>query len=214
MAAILCQSISNLCSATCSGCGQICKLPCTLCSSVCKPMCEGIKKLCSSHFCCYASVALGLNLPPIIFGLNSLAYGDCKGSQWLIVNLLFCIAHIAAAFYLALQSKSWSDTMNTLCYDPWIAAYILVGIGSFVWLCTGMSWAMSGAIQNGNCPDNIDSLAYNSIYCGYAFFGFGMSALLVSMMISACMGNRDSSNDKDGASSGSYFTFPAASNKV
>jgi hypothetical protein len=28
------------------------------------------------------------------------------------------------------------------------------------------------------------------------------------------MGSRDNSNDKDGASSGSYFTFPAASNKV
>lgn len=101
--------------------------------------------------------------------------------------------------------------MKTLCYDPWIAAYILIGIGSFVWLCTGMSWAMNGAIQNGNCPDNIASLTYNSIYCGYAFFGVGMTALLISMMVSACLGKRGD-NEKDGDQQ--YFAFPAASNKA
>jgi hypothetical protein len=212
MAAILCQSVSNLCGATCDGIGKICKLPFTLCSSVCKPMCEGIKKGCASHFCLYTSVALGLNIPGIIFGLSSVAYIGCKGTQWLLLNILFCVAHITAAYYLASKSESWSETMKTLCYDPWIAAYILAGIGSFAWLGIGMSWAKSGAIQNGNCPDNIDSLTYNSIYCGYAFFGLGMSALLMSMLLSSCMGNKNS-GAKDASSAGSYFA-PNASSKV
>jgi len=126
--------------------------------------------------------------------------------------VIFCIVHIVAAFYLALQSKSFSDTMKMLCYDPWIAAYILIGTGSFVWLCIGISWARNGSIQNGNCPDNITTLTYNSIYCGYAFLSVGMSALIVSMMISACLGKRGSSNDEQDDKK--YFAFPAASNKV
>lgn len=192
MAAILCQSISSLCSATCSGCGKICSLPCTVCSSVCKPLCEGVRKLCTSHFCLYGSVAIGLNLPQIIFSFSGMSSIGCKGSQWLLVNLLFSLSHIVAAFYLASQSTSWDDTLKTLCYDPWIAGYILVGIASFVWLCMGLDWATSGAIANGNCSDNIGKLVYDSIYCGFAFFGVGMTALGISILISMCMGRNSS----------------------
>ena len=217
MAAILCQSFGNLCTSACSGCGQLCQLPCTMCSSVCKPACEGIKKLCTSNFCIYATVTLGLNIPPIINGLINIAsgVGGCKGSQWLIVNTLFCIAHIAAALYIALQSNSFNETMQTLCYDPWIAGYILVGVGSFVWLCIGMNWAMSGAMEYGNnCPGNVGQLAYNSIYCGYSFFALGCTALFVSVMISMCMGKRGSQqtgHTRDGQeanSGGNYSAFP------
>mmetsp|Transcript_180 Transcript_180/g.271 ORF Transcript_180/g.271 Transcript_180/m.271 type:complete len:219 (-) Transcript_180:35-691(-) len=218
MAAILCQSISSLCSSLCSGCGQLCKLPCTMCSAVSKPLCEGIKTICTSHFCIYTTLALGLNIPPVIFGFESLAYSStCKGSLWLGINILFCVAHIVAAFYLATKTTSWNETMQTLCYDPWIAAYILTCIASFVWLGIGMSWAVSGEMLNGNCPGNIQSLSNNSMYCGYAFFALGCSALFISMAISMCMGRRESNQQQQQQqqqnSTTGYVAFPVA-NKV
>lgn len=215
MAAILCQSVSSLCSTACSGCGHICKLPCTLCTSVCKPMCEGIRKVCSSPFCIYVTVALGLNIPQIMFGLTTLPYAACKGSQWLSVNALFCIAHITAACYLAMQSKSFNETMQTLCYDPWIAVYILVGIVSMIWLWTGTGWARNGVMGNGNnCPDDIGNLTWNAVYCGHAFFFFGVSALGLSLLVSMCRnGNGNGSSSIQGGSSdqksgAKYFAFP------
>jgi len=212
MAAILCKSISNLCSGACTGCGQLCKLPCTICSSVCKPACETIKKVCSSPFCIFTTLALGLNIPPIIFGLSAVAYGGCKGSQWLSVNMLFCIAHIIAAIYLAMQSKSFNETMQTLCYDPWIAVYILVGIASLVWLWVGTGWAATGEMLNGNnCPDNIGKLTYDSIYCGHAFFGLGFAALFISVFVSMCTRGRDQTNDngteQNAGGGGKYWAF-------
>lgn len=207
MAAILCQSVSSLCSGACAGCGKICSLPCTLCSSVCKPICEGTKKALSSHFCFYTAVTLGLNIPPVIFSALSLIYLGCRGSQWLFINLFFCVAHIVAAFYLAGQSKSWSETMKTLCYDPWIAAYILVTIGFFIWLSIGTAWSSQGAMENGNCPGNISSLALNSIFCGYAFIFLGFMALAVSSAISLCFGQGKESigtTQSNSQSKGSY----------
>jgi hypothetical protein len=192
-----------------------------MCSAVCKPLCEGIKTICTSHFCIYTTLALGLNIPPVIFGLESLAYSStCKGSLWLGINILFCAAHIVAAFYLATRTSSWSETMQTLCYDPWIAAYILICIVSFIWLCIGMNWALGGEIENGRiCPENIQSLTYNSMYCGYAFFGLGCSALFLSMAISMCMGRRDSNtpqhqHQQQQQNKTGYVAFPVAFNKV
>ena len=210
MAAILCQSISNLCSGVCTGCGQLCKLPCTMCSSVCKPTCEAIKKVCSSPFCIFTTLALGLNIPPTIFGLSSLAYGGCKGSQWLSVNIFFCITHITASIYLAMQSKSFNETMQTLCYDPWIAVYIVIGIASLIWLWIGTGWVASGTMLNGNCPDNIGKLSTDSIYCGHAFFGLGFTALFISVMISMCTRNQSNSNQNandQNSAGGKYWAF-------
>jgi len=173
MAAVLCQSISSLCSGLCSGCGTVCSYPCTACSSICKPFCEGIKKAFSSHFCIYVAVTLGLNIPPIAFATQSFLFGSCKGSLWLLLMLFFSFTHIIASFYLAGQSKSWNETIQTLCYDPWIAAYIVACIAFFFWLCIGLSWSAQGAMENGdNCPDNIAQLTMNSIYFGFSFLFF------------------------------------------
>jgi len=141
-----------------------------------------------------------------------MSYGGCKGSQWLMVNTLFCITHIVAAFYLAMQSKSWNETMHTLCHDPWIAAYILVGIGSFVWLGIGTGWAASGEMENGNCPDNIGELSSSSIYCGFAFFGFASFGLCLAVLLSLCLGRKEEQDEKTyQVSGGSYY---AATDKV
>mmetsp|Transcript_29537 Transcript_29537/g.45087 ORF Transcript_29537/g.45087 Transcript_29537/m.45087 type:complete len:221 (+) Transcript_29537:75-737(+) len=216
MAALLCQSISSLFSSACTGCGKICKLPFTMCSGACSSVCGGVKQLCTSHFCIYGTLALGLNIPPMIFGLSAIPYVDCKGTQWMLMNTLFCLCHILAAMYIANQQNSWSDIMHTLCYDPWMAAYIVVSIASFIWTSNGLSLAISGAMANGNnCPDNIASLTYNSIYFGFSFFFFGASALAISLLVSACMGSRDSgketyhmnTNNGDTSSKASYMPF-------
>lgn len=191
MAALLCQSVGSLFSGCCSGCGKVCALPCKACNQACKGLCDGARKLCTSHFCFYGTVTIGLNLPPIIFALQGLGgIVGCTGSNWLILNLVFCVTHILAALYIAERSSSWSEAMKVLCYDPWIAGYIVVGVLFFVWLCTGISWRSSGAMVNGNCPDNIDSLASSSIGFGMAFFFSGVSALFVSMLVSSCCGRR------------------------
>lgn len=191
MAAILCQSMSGLCRS----CGTICTLPCRLCSNICQPLCEVTKKAFSSHFCIYTTVTFLLNIPPISFAIQGLTYGSCTGSQWMSVNLMFCTAHIVCAFYLAMQSKSWMDTVKILCYDPWFAVYILVFIAFLIWLCIGLSWSAQGEMANGNCPDNILSLTSSSFYCGFTFIFTGLFALGISSLISMCVGkNHNSSN--------------------
>lgn len=206
MAAVLCQSCSGLCTGLCSSCGKICSFPCTVCSSVCKPICETLKKAFSSHFCFYVAVTLGLNVAPVAFGVQALIYPGCRGSQWLLLNTAFCVAHVIAALYLAGQSKSWSETVKTLCYDPWIAVYILVCIAFFIWLCIGGSWSAQGAMANGDCPDNIASLTMNSLYCGFAFLFFGVFALAISSALSMCMGkgSASSTSQNSAQNSGTY----------
>mmetsp|Transcript_756 Transcript_756/g.1190 ORF Transcript_756/g.1190 Transcript_756/m.1190 type:complete len:242 (-) Transcript_756:167-892(-) len=187
MAAVLFQSCSGLCSDLCTSCGKVCSFPCTLCSSICKPVCESIKTACSNSFCFYVAVTLGLNVVPIAFGVQALLYPGCRGSQWLLLNSLLCVAHVITAFYLAGQSKSWNETVKTLCYDPWIAVYIVACAVFFIWLYVGGSWSAKGEMANGNCPDNIASLTKYSIYCGFAFAHVGVSALAISSVLSMCM---------------------------
>ena len=199
MAAILCQSISNLFAGACTACSKICTAPCRLCSTVCQPVCEVTRKVCSSHFCLYVTVTLGLNIPPIIWGAQG-AGSECKGSQWLTVNILFCLIHLAAAFYLVMTTTSLNDTMQVLCYDPWIAIYIVICFVFFIWLCTGISWSSKGLMDD--CPEGSTSLVSNSIYCGFAFFTIGCSALLFSVLLSFCQSRRQNSSST--TSSGTY----------
>ena len=212
MAALLCQSIGNLFSGACSGCGQLCSLPCKLCNQACKGFCDGARKLCTSHFCFYGTVTLALNLPPIVFALQGLAgIAGCTGTGWLFLNGLFCVIHILAALYIAERSASWSEAMKVLCYDPWIAAYIVVGVFFFAWLCTGLAWHNSGAMVNGNCPDNIDDLATTAIGFGMAFFFTGVAALFLSMCISSCCGRRGQTSNTRSTGDTAYMP-PNASN--
>lgn len=199
MAAVLCSSCANLCdfTACCKGCGQgckgcgqacgqICRLPCTLCNSACKACCEGLRNLCTSSFCFYGFVALGLNIPSMINGVLSFPYFGCSGSQWLFLNTLFCASHVAAAIYLANQCVSFSDTTRLLCYDPWMAGYMVLSVISFAWLCSGLTWDLA----QGDCPDNINSLTKNSVYFGFSFFFFGGGAMCISALISMCRKDR------------------------
>jgi len=134
---------------------------------------------------------------------------DCKGSQWLGVNMLICVVHIIAAIYLSKSGKSLEDTKQLLCYDPWIAAYILVGIGSFIWLCTGVSWRNEGLMEEEDCEDDVSELAKNSIKFGFAFLSLGCSALFLSMACLCCRGQR-SSRSRDSQEDGAYTPPHAA----
>lgn len=167
------------------------KLPC------CKPVCEGLKNVFSTRFCFYTAVTLGLNIPPVIFSAQSLMYLGCRGSQWLLINQFFCIAHIVAAFYLVRQAKSWNETVETLCYDPWVAAYFLVCVAFFIWLSIGAAWTSQGAMENGNCPGNISSLTMYSSYCGFAFVNVGSFVLIISFVFSWWFGKGKEQNQNN-----------------
>ena len=123
--------------------------------------------LCSNSFCIYIVVALSLNIPPIYYALREVEnVFNCKGSRWLEVNMLISIIHILAAVYIAKTGKTVEDTKKMLCYDPWMAAYILVVIGSFVWLCMGISWRAKGLMEEGdNSQEDVSQLAKQSIWC-------------------------------------------------
>eukprot|EP00573_Skeletonema_grethae_P006588 CAMPEP_0201697878 /NCGR_PEP_ID=MMETSP0578-20130828/14998_1 /ASSEMBLY_ACC=CAM_ASM_000663 /TAXON_ID=267565 /ORGANISM="Skeletonema grethea, Strain CCMP 1804" /LENGTH=195 /DNA_ID=CAMNT_0048184235 /DNA_START=173 /DNA_END=760 /DNA_ORIENTATION=+ len=56
-----------------------------------------------SPFCFYLTVAVGLNVPPVVFAGQALANGNncAVALQWLMVNAFFCIVNVAAAFYIS-----------------------------------------------------------------------------------------------------------------
>lgn len=66
-------------------------------------------KICKSPFCLYLTVALGLNIPPIVYSGMTWGkgggYGGNEGctsaSNWLNLNALLCFVNIAVAIYLS-----------------------------------------------------------------------------------------------------------------
>jgi len=106
MAAILCESISKILRGSCEAVGTVLTLPCKACGFAT----EEVTKLCRSPFCLYITVALGLNIPPIIFAGKGFVGGGGNGGEacasaatWLYVNALLCLIHIAAAVYVSLK---------------------------------------------------------------------------------------------------------------
>jgi len=89
MAALLCESFGKLCS----GCSHAMCLPCRAC-------CEGIGQAITSPFFPYIAVTLALNVPPTVFGIQSIAGQSCPAT-WLWVNAALCAIHIIACFYIA-----------------------------------------------------------------------------------------------------------------
>mmetsp|Transcript_22377 Transcript_22377/g.33490 ORF Transcript_22377/g.33490 Transcript_22377/m.33490 type:complete len:361 (+) Transcript_22377:115-1197(+) len=199
MAAVLCKG----CADACDGCCKLLSLPCKLCGNCCSALTEGIMSLCNNPFCLYVAVAVGFNVPSISCGVSSLVYGlGCAASLWQFVNIILCAINIVAAFYIAIRfnqlrnnPENSDGTRNTrtsgiskaseiLCYDPFVAIYILVLIGFFAWLCIGVSWRASGAM---NCADdNTLALVGTSLGMGYGFFTAGFFALSCSVCCSCC----------------------------
>lgn len=102
MAAVLCESISKILRGSCEAVGTILTLPCKACGIAT----ESLTDLCRSPFCLYLTVALGLNIPPMIFTGKSVgvAYegeGCSSAANWMYVNGALCFVNIAAALYIA-----------------------------------------------------------------------------------------------------------------
>jgi magnesium-transporting ATPase (P-type) len=155
--------------------------------------------LCTSPFSIYVTVATIFNAPPLYFGATQLAGLECRGSQWLVVNGVFCLAHIVAAIYMAVQVKpDASATKSTMaraahlfCYDPWMALYILVLAGFFVWLWTGAVWSLNGKASNGCQEDDHVSTMAAAMAFGWAFFSLGVAALSIGVCCAYCSGNNN-----------------------
>mmetsp|Transcript_13008 Transcript_13008/g.15266 ORF Transcript_13008/g.15266 Transcript_13008/m.15266 type:complete len:332 (-) Transcript_13008:468-1463(-) len=205
MAALICDGIGKLCSS----CGSICVLPCRIISKVCESVCSVTGKLCSGPFCVYTITAIALNLPSIIISAKSLSKGisDCKGSSWLLVNLILCVINILAAWYISAKSQDLNDPglqnsttmfsriVHVLCYDPFIAIYIILLAFFFCWLGVGIGWKASDEIYNGGgCDDSVSGAMTSSIACGYSFFCIGFMALCCSLCVAGCDGRRFSNN--------------------
>lgn len=163
----------------------------------------------SGPFCIYVTVALALNLPQTVMGLSSLSQMPCQSTTWMLVNIALCAANIAAAIYLAVSivdSKNtnlqniptaFSRASYLLCQDPWIALYILVYIGFFVWTIIGVSWSIGGKASDGDkCKDSTVNLFRVSIGLNFAFMILGFFALCISLCCS-CFDRRNLNGPKE-----------------
>lgn len=117
----------------------------------------------------------------------------------MIVDMVLCGLNILAAWYLGVKATMQNVTneelaqkrtatgkaMHLLCYDPWIALYILVLVGFIVWLSLGFSWRLSGALSDNCTSFSIDQVT-TSVACGYAFLSLGFFAMLLSLCLGAC----------------------------
>jgi len=99
MAAVLCNGLGKLFSGTCDVLGSVITLPCKACGFAC----DGISQALKSPFCLYLTVALGLNIPPVIFAGQALANnGGCNVAlNWLAINAFLCVVNMAAAMYIS-----------------------------------------------------------------------------------------------------------------
>jgi len=210
MAAVLCTGICKGCTGLCDSFSKICSGSCQCIAKCCGAPCKLVGKVCKSGpFCIYVTVALALNLPQTIMALSSVGQMPCQSTTWMLVNLAFCVANIAAAIYLAisiadpdkasLQDKptAWGRASHLLCQDPWIALYILVYIGFFVWSIVGSTWSIGGKARDGaKCEDSGVTLLRVSIGLNFAFMIIGFSALCIALCCS-CLDTRNLNQPKE-----------------
>ena len=195
----ICMLPLKICGVCCQGLGQCCSESCKL-----------VTTCCSSSFCCYITVACALNLPPILVGLLDIpnAVAGCAGSLWLLIFWLLSVLHIVAAFYMAhaiakddsILPSSRDEEHGTMaqfqqtaqngagrmtklfCYDYWMAAYILVVLGYFVWLLLGGVWFATETMDDSSeCADNIFGRVGIAYGFGWAFVFLGGCGLCCSL---------------------------------
>mmetsp|Transcript_20487 Transcript_20487/g.35220 ORF Transcript_20487/g.35220 Transcript_20487/m.35220 type:complete len:235 (-) Transcript_20487:170-874(-) len=125
MAAILCESISKILKGSCEAVGTCLTLPCKACGCATGQLTE----LCRSPFCLYLTVAVGLNLPPIIFTGKAWGggggYGDegCQSaSNWMNLNAILCLINIAAALYISAKITYVTEEETNASAAPYVEA--------------------------------------------------------------------------------------------
>jgi hypothetical protein len=107
MAAVICQSIGDLCR----GCGEIMCLPCKACGIGCQCLWD----IASSPFFPYMFVTFALNIAPVALGIQSVPDlgGGCTDlATWMLVNGIFCLIHMVACLYIV--HKVQEENQNSL----------------------------------------------------------------------------------------------------
>jgi len=143
-----------------------------------------------------------MNIPPVISGLKALPHiTTCTGSSWLGLNLLLSFAHIAAAVYFVRtlskpndenggpsiqQLSTFKKATNLVCYDSYIAGYILLLLFFMLWLGIGIARSLNGFGGSGDCPDRTGAAVVTALLCGYAFLGMGVVAFVISFCCASC----------------------------
>jgi len=127
MAAILCQSISTLCSALRVGVETLfCKIPCDACGNACTFFARDI--FCGD-FGLYMSVTLAMNVPPVLFtllGLISNLNDDIQDRQnfmrchsmlmpWMYLDAFLSLVNVVASIYMVnriTEKTASADSIN------------------------------------------------------------------------------------------------------
>ncbi|KAL7474713.1 hypothetical protein ACHAW6_000672 [Cyclotella cf. meneghiniana] len=224
MAALLCETISKIIHGTCDACGTVLSLPCKACGIAT----DQLTNVCRSPFCLFLSVAIGLNLPPVIFTAKSSGGGydydeGCtSAAKWIYVNGALCIVHMMAALYMSnkisqepgevndtpfvkasvmdhetgngqnpkktlvkmvmentmpTQSRSVARVKEILCYDPFVALYIIISIFFMAWQTVGVGRSSLAVDCGGGLDENITY----SLICGFLFIFLGGSTFACSL---------------------------------
>lgn len=216
MAAVLCGGISKCIGACCDCVGHICTFPFRICGVCCEGCCKLVTNCCTSSFCFYITVTVSLNLPPILLGIMDMGnvVEGCQASLWLLIFWLLCAIHILAAFYMAravdqddsilpvkdeqqngrissFNASSGAGRMkNLFCYDFWMAGYILVVCGYFVWLLLGAGLFVTEDEDNSECDGTVGTMGIAYGF-GWAFVFMGGCSLCCSL----CCGLFSGSNN-------------------
>uniref|UniRef100_A0A7S0AZ66 Uncharacterized protein n=1 Tax=Minutocellus polymorphus TaxID=265543 RepID=A0A7S0AZ66_9STRA len=126
MAAVLCRGLGDICDGLCDALGTVICLPCKACGFACTEM----RSFCKSPFALYLAVALGFNLPAVVFAAKNLGRnheGGCaSAASWLNVNAILCFVNMAAALYITSKIVHESDPLVTETVDaaPYIEASV------------------------------------------------------------------------------------------
>jgi hypothetical protein len=121
MAFLLCQSIGQLLS----GVTKCCTIPCRSC-------CDGFTQVICSPFFPYLALTVGLNLPPTLWGIQSLANIRTCDTVWLLANAVATALHIVAAFYIVYKIQTDQTPVQAVATEEEAVAYAYADTGEGV----------------------------------------------------------------------------------
>jgi hypothetical protein len=97
MAAVICTSIGDLCSASCNAFSKVICLPCKALNLGC----ESLGDLLCTPFMPYIIVTFALNTPAVVYGVLSFkSFGCYDLFRWLIVNAVLSAIHMIGCLYI------------------------------------------------------------------------------------------------------------------
>lgn len=182
-----------------------------------------------------------LNVPSIAMAaMVLLDYGvyvgsSCQGILWNTVNLPLCVINVIAAWYMAYavgkerrnasEPSATNPTINhdrstprrrlthLMCYDNWIALYILVVGGFFAWQVLGSIWlAKSVSQQQYYCPSSVMQRWGTALGFSWAYIGVGGIALCISACCTSCCEHREGTST--GTAPQQFYMTPAQRQEV